>query len=314
MVSDCSFLGGVSEAEFLGADHTHDDVEDTELSSGKGTDHDPSGSESDSAESVHTFLSSDVLETGEHTSVTTGSGLVDLGEEGIGGVRDGGGDDTGNNSGLEGDDDVLSTGELIGSDASSLVDGFGGLTLDNELGHGVRDLLAEDGDESRVESVDETVLGHDSLGALTHAVGEIGLRDKSDSAGFVGAEEDIGDALSHGGGGKVDAGSVFPGSLVSHGLDESGLEELDSSELEPSLDEVSLHGGSESGEEGTGTFVGDDVSSSGEEASVGLGVKLDSGLDDINGGDTTVSEGAADTTGEGSLEEVLGSEGALTHD
>jgi len=300
--------------ELLGTDGAHDDIENTELSSGKGTDHNPSGDETDSAESVHAFFASNVHDAGEHATVTTSSGLVDLGEEGIGGVRDGGGDNTGNNSGLEGDDDVLSTGELVGGDTSGLVDGFSGLTLDNELGHGVGDLLAEDGDESRVESVDETVLGHDSLGALTHAVGEIGLRDESDSAGFVGAEEDISDALSHGGGGKVDAGSVSPGSLVSHGLDESGLEELDSSELEPSLDEVSLHGGSESGEEGTGTFVGDDVSSSGEEASVGLGVKLDSGLDDINGGDTTVSEGAADTTGKGSLEEVLGSEGALTHD
>jgi len=276
--------------ELLGTDGTHDDIENTELSGGKGTDHDPSGEESDSAESVHTFLSSDVLDAAEHTTITSGSSLVDLGEESIGGVRDGGGDDTSNNTGLEGDNDVLSFGELVGRCTSGIVDSFSGLTLDLELSHGVRNLLEEDGDESRVESVNQSVLSHDSLGASTHTVSEIGLRDESDSAGFVGAEEDISDALSHGGRSKVDGVSVSPGLLISHGVNETGLEVLDSTELEPSLDEVSLHGGSETSEESTGSLVGNDVSTAGKETGVGLGVKLDSGLDDIDGGDTTVSE------------------------
>jgi len=306
-------LGGVDEVELLGTDGTHDDIEDTELSSGEGTDHNPSGDESDGAESVHTFFLSDVGNTGEHTTVTTSSLLVDLGEEGIGGVRDGGGDDTSNNTGLEGDNDVLSLGELIGGDTLGVVDSFSGLTLDGELSHGVRNLLEEDGDESRVESTEESLLGHDSLGTSAHTGSEIGLRDESNSAGFVGAEEAISDALGHGGRGKVDLVSVFPGVLISVFLAEHGLEVLDSTELEPSLDEVSLHGGSETSEEGTGTFVGNDVSTAGKETGVGLGVKLDSGLDDIDGGDTTVSERAADTTGKSTLEEVFVSEGSLTH-
>lgn len=307
-------LGRVVEVELLGTNGAHDDIEDTELSGGKGTDHDPSGDESNSAESVHTFLSSDVLDAAEHTTVTTGSSFVDLGEEGIGGVRDGGGDDTSNNTGLEGDDNVLSSSELVGSLTLGLVDHLSGFTLNGELSHGVGNLLEEDGDESRVESVDETVLGHDSLGTSTHTVGEVGLRDKSDSAGFVGAKEDISDALSHGGRGKVDLVSVFPGGFISVLGAEHGLEVLDSTELEPSLDEVSLHGGSETSEESTGTLVGNDVSTAGKETGVGLGVKLDSGLDDIDGGDTTVSERAADTTGKSALEEVLSSEGSLTHE
>lgn len=145
-------LGGVDEVELLGTDSTHDDIEDTELSSGEGTDHDPSGEETDGTKSVHTFFSGDVLKTGEHATFTTSSLFVDLGEEGISGVRDGGGDDTSNNTGLERDNDVLSLGKLIGGGALGAVDGFSGLTLDGELSHGVRNLLEEDGDESRVES------------------------------------------------------------------------------------------------------------------------------------------------------------------
>jgi len=307
-------LGRVVEVELLGTDGTHDDIENTELSGGKGTDHDPSGNETDSAESVHAFLSSDVLDAAEHTTVTTGSSFVDLGEEGIGGVRDGGGDDTSNNTGLEGDDNVLSFSHLFGSLSLGNVDHFRHFTLNGKLSHGVGNLLEEDGDESRVESADESVLGHDSLGTSTHTVSIVGLRDKSDSAGFIGAEEDISDALGHGGRGKVDLVSVFPGGFVSVLGAESGLEVLDSTELEPSLDEVSLHSGSETSEESTGSFVGNDVSTAGKETGVGLGVKLDSGLDDIDGGDTTVSERAADSTGKGTLEEVLSSEGSLTHE
>lgn len=107
--------------------------------------------------------------------------------------------------------------------------------------------------------------------------------------------------------------SVVPGFLVTHGVDEFSLEVFDSTELEPSLDEVSLHGGSETSEEGTSTFVGNDVSGSRNETGVGLGVKLDSGLNNINGGDTTVSNRAADTTSKGTLKEVFSIEGSLTH-
>lgn len=173
------------EVELLGTDGSHDDIENTELSSGKSSDHDPSGDKSDSAESVHTFLSGDVLESCEHTSGATSSSLVDLGEEGISGVRDGGSDDTSNNTRLERYNDVLSFGELIGGLSLSLVDHLRSLTLNSELSHGVRNLFAENGDESRVEATDETVFSHDSLGTRTHTVSIVGLRDKSDSAGFI---------------------------------------------------------------------------------------------------------------------------------
>lgn len=48
------------------------------------------------------------------------------------------------------------------------------------------------------------------------------------------------------------------------------------------------------------------MSGSRNETGVGLGVKLDSGLNNINGGDTTVSKRAADTTSKGTLKVVCG--------
>lgn len=161
-------LGGVDEVELLGSNHAHDDIENTELSSGKSTDHDPSGDESDSAESVESFFGSDVSESRDHGSFTTSSLLVDLGEEGISGVRDGGGDDTSNNTRLERDDDVLSLGAGFGAASLHAVDHFGGFTLDGKLGHGVRNLLAEEGDKSRVESVDDSHFRNESFGGSSH--------------------------------------------------------------------------------------------------------------------------------------------------
>jgi hypothetical protein len=307
--------GGVDEVELGSSGGSHNNIEDTELSGSQRSNHEPSGGESDSAEFVGTFFGSDLSETGEHTTFTTSSLFVDLGEEGIGGVRDGGGDNTSNNTGLEGNDDVLSLGEFIWGSTSGSVDNFSSFSLDGELGHGVRNLFAEDGDESRVESSHESHLSVHFLGAIEHTVGVFGVRYKSDSAGFEGAEEAIGNGFSDSGRHEVDLLSVVPGSLFSVLASESDFEVFDSTELEPSLDEVSLGSRAETSEETTSTFSSHDLSCDSEHTTLVLdGVELDLGLDDINGDNTTVSSRAANGTGKGTLEVVAESEGTLSHE
>lgn len=60
------------------------------------------------------------------------------------------------------------------------------------------------------------------------------------------------------------------------------LEEFISSELEGTLEEVASSGGTETGQEGAGTLLGDDLAEATDEALVvGDGVKLDAGLDAV---------------------------------
>lgn len=67
------------------------------------------------------------------------------------------------------------------------------------------------------------------------------------------------------------------------------LEELVTSELEGALEEVAGEGWSGTGEECAGALFLDDLAEATDEAAVvGEGVELDSGLDDIDGGETTV--------------------------
>lgn len=89
------------EVELGGSGSAHDGVEDTELSGGKGTNHDATCGQTHSAQVVETSLGSDSSKTGEGAAFTTGALLVDLGEECVGGVRDNGSNNTGNNTGLE---------------------------------------------------------------------------------------------------------------------------------------------------------------------------------------------------------------------
>jgi hypothetical protein len=51
------------------------------------------------------------------------------------------------------------------------------LLVDDELGHGVGDLLEQDGSETRVETSENTLLLQDSAETSQQTVGETGLRD-----------------------------------------------------------------------------------------------------------------------------------------
>jgi hypothetical protein len=102
----------------------HHDVEDEELASGQGADHDATGGEADGGKVVETDFTRDAAEAGHNGALATcentesiqvqrafggwiarrnpvlltGAGLVDLGEEGVSGVGDDGGGDAGNDA------------------------------------------------------------------------------------------------------------------------------------------------------------------------------------------------------------------------
>jgi len=75
--------------ELLRADSSHHNVEDTELPSSQGTDHDPTRAEAHRAQVDETGLSSDVAEARQGAAGATCARFVDLGEQGIRRVRDG---------------------------------------------------------------------------------------------------------------------------------------------------------------------------------------------------------------------------------
>jgi hypothetical protein len=228
--------GGVGrrvEVELLSTSHLHDNVEQQELTGGQGTDHNATGSEADSAQLDEADLTGDSAESGHDGALATGTGLVHLGQQGVGRVGDDGRAHTGNHTGGQGHT------ELGAADQLSLGLAHGGghavssLALHGELGHGVGDLLHQNGAEAGVEALDQALLGEQLGGTAHEATGEGGLGHEADTGGLQGAQEDISDELGHGGRRQVDGSLVVPGLLVTKILGELHLEELHTTELEP---------------------------------------------------------------------------------
>lgn len=142
-------------------------------------------------------------------------------------------------------------------------------------------LLEQDGAETRVEST-ETLVLHDLGHATDETVGEGGLGHETDTGGLERAEGDVSEELGGSGRGKVDGGAVVGGCLIAELVDALLLEELVSTELEGTLEEVASKGRAETGQEGTGTLVGDHLPEATDEALVvGLGVELYPCLDAV---------------------------------
>jgi len=302
----------IGEVEFRCASGSHDGVEDTELTGGERTDHDATRAEAGEAQLGGADFAGDAAEASHDGTFTTSALLVDEGEKSIGGVGDDSGGNTGNHTRGERDGHLLSFSAGLGVGAGGRVDLLGGPTLDSELSHGIRDLLEEDGEESGVEALDDTVVADDlgERGDETAGVGGVG--NQSDAGGLTGAEEDISDELGTGGSGQVDREAKVPGALNANGLGHVDLEELNASEFEESLDEVSDGGGTETGSEGSNTLLGDDLAESADHTLVVLdGVELNAGLHDINGAQGTVGHRAADSSGQTTLERVGEVEGSL---
>lgn len=138
-------------------------------------------------------------------------GLVDLGEHSISWLGDNG---SGETSGQTGGQVDTGLGEIGGGGlVNNSVDGLGDLLEDDELGHGVWDLLEQDWAETGVESSD-TLLGG-NLGETGEETGSEGwLGDETDTGGLKWAEGDIGEELSKSGGTEVDGSAVLGSSLV----------------------------------------------------------------------------------------------------
>jgi len=84
---------------------------------------------------AETKLLGDLDQTGSGALTGCALGLVDLGEHGVGGLRNEGGSETGDETGTK-VDGGLHTGRGSGL-IDALVDGLGNLLVNDELGHGV---------------------------------------------------------------------------------------------------------------------------------------------------------------------------------
>lgn len=287
------------------------------MTGGQSSDHEQTGANASIAAAETEFLGDlDQARSGALTGKTLG--LVDLGQHGVGGLGDEGSGETGDQTRTQVDDGLGSI------SSSGLVDGavnlLRNLFIDDELGHGVRDLLEENGAEAAVEST-ETFLAGDlaETGDETGCKGR--LRDQTDTGGFEGAEGNVGEELGGSRGGEVDSGSVVGGSLIAEEVDGLLLEEFITSKLEGALEEIAGKGGTNTGQESTCTLVGNDFSEASDQASVVCdGVELDSCFDatiegvsglglrmskvqradvHIDGGQATVGDGTADSTSKG---------------
>jgi hypothetical protein len=246
-----------------------------------------------------TKLLGDLDQTGSGALTGCALGLVDLGEHGVGGLRNESGSETGDETGTKVDGGLGTRGGSGFVDA--LVDGLGDLLVNDELGHGVGDpesrirmrvkgtvtrmnlLLEEHGTEARVETVD--TLGLCDLGETRNETGsEGGLRDETNAGGLEGAQGNVGEELGKGGRNEVDGGAVLDSGLVADHGDGLLLEEFVTTELEGTLEEVTSKGRADTGQESASTLVLDDLAETANEtAVVGDGVELDSGLDAVWG-------------------------------
>lgn len=303
----------------VGEKKTHLDVTvDGELTSGQSTNHEQTSTNTTVATTETEFLGDlDQSASGALTGETLG--LVDLGQHSIGGLRDNGGSETGNQTRTQVDDSLGSIRGSVLVDRS--VDGLGDLLVDDELGHGVRDLLEQDGTETAVEST-ETFRLRDLAETRDETGGEGRLGHETDTGGFEGAEGNVGEEFSGSGGGEVDGGSVVGGGFVTELVDTLLLEELVSTKLESTLQEVTSEGRADTGQQSACALVGNDFSETSDHAIVVRdGVELDSGLDaeeekivrsrmvveegfragnlHIDGSEATVGDGATDSTSEG---------------
>ena len=293
------------EVELLDAHDRHEGVKDQELAGGERADHDAPGPKPGGAELHEAGLLGDIHEPRHHAAVAARALLVDLGEQGVRGVGDDGRSHAGDEAGGHGDAHLAAPAQVLALRGQGVVYGDLGRSLHSELGHGVRDLLEEDGHQAGVPSHDALALNqrpHGREGAL----GERGVRDLTDARGLQGAEEDVGNELGAGRGPKHDGGPHVPSLLVAQGLGELDLEELVAAELEPALHEVAGGRGPQARGQHTGALLSDHLAADAQKASRVLhGVQLDAGLHHVHRAQRPVGDGAADAAAERPVQVVL---------
>ena len=248
------------------------------MTSSQGSDHEETGSETRIA-AAETELLGDLDQAAGGALSGQTLGLVDLGKHGVGGLRDDGGGETGEETGTQVVEGLHAGGSLVLVD--NAVDGLVDLLEDTELGHGVGNLLEQDGPKARVEGTNTLVLENLAKTA-DKAIGEGGLRNETDTGGLERAKGDVSEELSHGSGSEVDSSAVVGGRLVAEQVDGLLLEQLVSSKLEGALEEVAGSRGTETGPDSASTLVGNDLPEATDQARVVReGVELYPGLDAI---------------------------------
>lgn len=251
------------EVEFRGTSGFHNNVEDGKLESSEGTDHDATWSQADGGKVHETNLAGKDAETLHDGALAAGTSLINLGEKSVGWVRDDGSSDTGNDTGTDGDAEVGALAGFACGCAHRLVDGFGGGTLNGELGHCVRNLLQQDWAKTRVKATDDAFLRGELAGTVDETLCEGWVGDETDPGCFERAQEDVGNEFGHGGRCQVDRGLELPCTCLSKVIHKVNLEKLDTSELEPALDKVSDHGWAETSGKRANTFGGNDLTEAG---------------------------------------------------
>lgn len=256
-------------------------IVDPPLETSECTDHEDTGAETD----PHA-LPAQLLADGDDGAALS---VVELGDDGIGGVGDDGTEDTSDVTGEEGDHELGS----LGVGVTRLLEGVSVEHGDNvleegELDHGVGDLSAPERDETLVEAV-ETLSAGDTLDGGHQLGGVVGFSGgclDTDLDGFHRTQADISEELGGGGGGEVEGVLVLVGLIITNELGVGILEDLVETELAEALHAVTDHGRLPALEDTVAVKTGlDALLETVPEGGVETGGGLHSALDEIEGGD-----------------------------
>eukprot|EP00038_Savillea_parva_P006212 m.162330 g.162330 ORF g.162330 m.162330 type:complete len:384 (+) comp12177_c0_seq1:1463-2614(+) len=306
--TDACLLGevlGRLEPELGGPCRFHHRVKDTKLERSERANHDTASTQTRRAQLVEANLTRKASQTNHDGAIATGAGLVDLGQQRVGWVRDDGRGHTGNGTRGERHTQVVAGRRRGRLGARRTVNEVGCPSLDRKLGHCVWNLLEQNGAKARVEATNDTFLLGQTCRATHKPVGKLWIRDQTDTRGLEWAQENVSDKLSAGRGSEVDWRLELPSTLLAKVLNRVDFDNLDTAKLEPALDKVAHNRWSKTRCQGTHAFGRNDLTESANHSLVvDFGLKLDACLDDINRAQSAVRNRAADTAGKSTLEVV----------
>mmetsp|Transcript_386 Transcript_386/g.714 ORF Transcript_386/g.714 Transcript_386/m.714 type:complete len:321 (+) Transcript_386:70-1032(+) len=300
-----AWSGRVLEVKLLCAHDRHQGVEDQKLPGGQCANHHTTWSKACGAELHKANLGSDTPKACHHAPFATRALLVDLREESVCRVRDDRCCHARNGARGKRDTHLCATAQRlpVGQHAVDLLSGG---TLHCKLGHGVRDLLEQDRDKTRIPACKALHL-EKLRDRLNGALGKFLVRHLTDARGFQRAQEDIGDELCTCRSTQIDGIAVVPRLLVAKLLGKGYLEELEAAEFEPALDEVAHRCWAKASGQRTGSLSSNDLSEAANQALVVCHwVKLDARLHHIDRAEAPVGDGATQSTTEGAIEVVCG--------
>lgn len=293
----CSLLGVSGGTTGAGeADGNLEGIVDEPLEGGEGTDH-----EDTETETTPDARGAELGEDG--TNTRGGLILVELGDDGVSGVRDDGAEDTSDVTGGGSDGELL---DLVALSTrlrnDMLVNGLNSALEGPELHHGVRHLTTPEGSQALVES-SHTLLREDAGHSLAKCGGEgallgVGGLD-ANLNGLPGAQGYVGNDLSRGGSSEPQEILVGAGILGAGSLHEGVLQDLIETKLEETLHRVSNQSGSPSEGKATNTILGSDLTEG------SLDSDLLTALDQIYRGHKGVGKTARQNTSQTAVRIVL---------